>query len=405
MEVFVARQPIFDTADRVVGYELLHRSSAANSFSGVDGRLATGQLLSENMLGDAWEALTSGVPAWINFPEELLLDGSATLVPTDQIVVEVLEDVRGGDDIVEACHALRRQGYRLAADDVVDADDPNPLLDIADIVKVDFREATPTSRAALARRFHRKTLLAEKVETQLERQIAVDLGYTLLQGYYLHHPTMVQQRAIDRTRFGILAVLQAVTEDPMDFAKVEQALKSEVALTDKLLRYLNSAAFAWRRQITSLRAALVTLGELQTRRWVSVIALSTISADKPSEVLVSTLMRARMCEELAAFLGPRASGLDLFLAGLYSQMHLLMDADRDTTLRQAPLPEHIRAALLDEHGVLWDVLELVRRWEMGDWKGVEAGAHKAGVDVRELPGCYSKALEFVGSLDNLGAAA
>jgi hypothetical protein len=116
-------------------------------------------------------------------------------------------------------------------------DDDNPLLDIVDVIKVDFREAAAAQRAALAKRFGgRARLLAEKVETRAEQAAALDLGYELLQGYYLHEPVMVARRTIDRTRMGVLSVLGAVSKDPMDFAEVEDAVKREVAITDKLLR-------------------------------------------------------------------------------------------------------------------------------------------------------------------------
>ena len=395
MHVFVARQPIFDVRERVVGYELLHRSGLGNAFSGLDGTVATGQLLSDSVLSDSWRVLTSGCPAWVNFPAPLLLDGSATLVPPDHMVVEVLEDVDVDEEVLAACRDLQDRGYRVAADDVVDPDDDNPLLAIADIVKVDFRQTTNLERMALARRFRGRTqLLAEKVETRADRRLAQDLGYELLQGYFLRQPVTVQQAAIDRTRLGVLGALNAVMRDPIDFGEVEDALKREVALTDKLLRYLNTAQFAWRRRTTSLRDVMVALGERNLRRWMSVAALATISAEQPDELLTSTLVRARMCELLAPWTNPPAEGLDLFLTGLYSQMHLLMGTDLATTLEQAPVPEVVRGALEGKPGTLAEALTLAGSWETADWASVRASAGRLGVAVERLPDLYADALAF-----------
>lgn len=396
VQVFVARQPIYDTTERVVGYELLHRSGELNRFSGIDGTVATGQLLSDSVLTGSWRCLTGGTPAWVNFPASLLLEGSAQLVPPDQLVIELLESIRSSDEVLEACKDLKSRGYRLAADDVIDSDDDSPLLSLADIVKVDFRQTTPSQRIALSRRFRGKAqLLAEKVETRSEQRLAENLGFELLQGFFLHEPIMVRQHAVDHTRLGVLAVLEAVMRDPLDFDAVEHALKREVSLTDKLLRYLNSARFAWRRQTTSLRAALVALGEINVRRWVAVAALSTIAADAPDELLVSTLIRARMCESLCPFLPGNVDALDLFLTGLYSQIHLLLGMTYHQALEQAPIPDAVRSALENASGVLALALELVTCWEAADWAQVDALTQRLGMAASDLPACYEAALTFV----------
>jgi EAL and modified HD-GYP domain-containing signal transduction protein len=399
MDVFVARQPIFDTRTRVVGYELLHRAGAQNRYIGPDALTATRQLLAEQLLSDNWYRLTSGRPAWVNFPGELILDGSVTLVPPERMVVELLESIVVDDVVVSACEDLEDRGYILAADDVSDPEDANPLLDIVEIIKVDFRSANAAQRAALAERFAgRARLVAEKVETRAEQAEAIELGYDLLQGYFLREPAMVARRSLEQTRVGVLAALGAVSRDPMDFDEVEEAIKREMALTDKLLRYLNSAVFGWQGRVTSIRGALVALGEKQIRRWVSVVAVSTVAVDRPPELIASALIRARMCEQIAVAHSVHVPHLDLFLTGLYSQMHLLMDMDLETTMAEAPVPDIVRRALLGRSGPLWNALELVVAWETGDWDGVAAAAEALDLPLDALPTWYAEALEFADAL-------
>lgn len=399
MDVFVARQPIFDTRLRVVGYELLHRAGAQNVYTGPDELTATRQLLDEHLLSDNWHHLTGGRRAWVNFPTDLLLDGTALLVPPERMVVELLEWIVVDSDMVAACEDLVAHGYVLAADDVTSPDDTNPLLDLVEVVKVDFRAAGPVERAGLAARFGGRTrLLAEKVETRAEQAEAIELGYELLQGYFLREPAMVKQRAIDKSRVGVLSALRAVSRDPMDFDEVEDTIKHEVALTDKLLRYLNSAVFGWQTRVTTIRAALVALGELQIRRWVSVVAVSTVAVDQPPELIGTALVRARMCELVAEDPQVHASALDLFLVGLYSQMHVLMGTDLETTMTSAPVPEVVREALLGRSGPLWQVLELVTAWEQGDWEAVGPLADRVGVRPEQLPDRYADALVFADAI-------
>lgn len=205
MDVFVARQPIFDMRTRVVGYELLHRAGAQNMYVGPDALTATRQLLAEQLLSDNWYRLTSGRPAWVNFPGELILDGSATLVPPERMVVELLEGIVVDDVVVAACEDLEARGYILAADDVSDPEDTNPLLDIVEIIKVDFRAANSAQRSALAERFaDRARLVAEKVETRAEQAEVINLGYELLQGPTLrciHRMRVLNDRAPPPDRF------------------------------------------------------------------------------------------------------------------------------------------------------------------------------------------------------------
>lgn len=405
MEVFVARQPIFNVEERVVGYELLHRAGPTNQFANIDATTATSQLLSDNLLSaDGWHSLTGGRRAWVNFPASLLLDGSAMLVPPEHMVVELLEDIVVDDAVVEACKDLVERGYVLAADDVVSPDDSSPLLDLVDIVKVDFRLANGAQRAGLADRFrgHRR-LLAEKVETRAERTEAEDLGYGLLQGFFLHEPAMVSRRTIDQTRVGALSLMNVISKNPMDFAEVEEAIKREVALTDKLLRYLNSVAFGWKTRITTIRRALVALGEVQVRRWVSVAVVSAVAADRPDELMVSTLMRARLCELLSAAPRMEAAPFELFLTGMYSQMHVLIGAEPEAMIAEAPVPDSVRSALLDKTGPLSTALQLVTCWEAGDWDGVGARADALGLQITDLPDYYVRAVEFADSIRADGA--
>lgn len=393
MDVFVARQPIFDTTEQVVGYELLHRVDATNSYDGTDAVAATGQLLSDHLLTDSWDLLTGGRRAWVNFPAALLLSGAAQLVPPKRLVVELLEDIAVDADVVDACRRLADCGYTLAADDVVDADDDNPLLDLVDVVKVDFRAASGAARRELADRFRgRARLLAEKVETRADLATAVELGYDLLQGYVLRQPAVVSRGAIDQSRLGLLAVVAAVARRPMDVDEVAGAIKGDVALTDRFLRYLNSAAFGWRDRVETIGQGLVRLGEVQIRRWTTINALSAVNPDNPDEVVVATLVRAHLCEQLADLLPWDLSAFELFLTGIYSRIDVLLGTDLATAVRQAPVPPAVRHALLERDGPLWRTLQLVTAWEDGDWASVVATTDELRVDRGEVARCYTEAI-------------
>ena len=119
MDVFVARQPIFNRKKKLYAYELLFRSGMSNSFPGLNGDIATSSLLSSSFFTVGIDKISGGRRSFINFTEDLLVRGAPTLFPSRKIIVEILETVRPSEEIVDACRDLQKKGYSLALDDFV----------------------------------------------------------------------------------------------------------------------------------------------------------------------------------------------------------------------------------------------------------------------------------------------
>lgn len=191
---FIARQPIFDVQRKLVAYELLFRDSEENHCAEPDLNFASRQMMSTAMLLGL-DVLSSGHTIYVNCTEELLCGGYPTLFPAKQTVVEVLETVKPNPAVVTACRELKAAGYAIALDDFEDTPDQFPLIEIADIIKVDFRLTSSAERVALIRRYSNngRRMLAEKVESDEEVSAAAQQGYTLFrdifsanQGFSLH---------------------------------------------------------------------------------------------------------------------------------------------------------------------------------------------------------------------------
>lgn len=398
-DVFIARQPILDRNDLVAGYEILFRSGPENRFAGGDADMASSQGLERALMTFGFDELTNGRPAFINLSRQVLLTELYTLLPADRSVIELLETVEPDHEVIAAVERLKKSGYRLALDDFVYTPAADPLLALADIVKIDFRNPEARTPEAIARaRRHGARLLAEKVETRDERDTAAEQGFDWFQGYYFCRPEMMQNRSQAPSRLNYLRMLREVGQHEIEFERVEAIIREEVAFSVRLLRYLNSAGFGWRHQVETIDHALRLLGVKQLRKWVSAVATVGLSSGKPPELVTTALLRARLAELLAGPVGLDNSDLDLFFAGLLSVMDAVMDQPLEQLVGSLSLSPPLAAALLRREPPFGPVLDLVVAQERGEWSRMEALAEQLGARTTHVQEAYQTASNWAAEI-------
>lgn len=401
MDLFVARQPIFDRHRKVVAYELLFRSGLQNAFGNADPTKASRQMLDTTLLGFGLDALIGDKFGYFNATRDVLVNQHWSLLPRERTVIEVLETVEPDAEVVAACQAAKTGGYRLALDDFVFRPDYEALLKLTDVVKVDFLATRGAERQQLAQQFVPRgiTMLAEKVENYEEYQAGLDAGYELFQGYFFCKPEMVTGKDVPAVKSNLLRLIQEINRPDVDFDNLERIIKSEVALSVRLLRYLRSAGFGWRHDIESIGQALRVLGESNTRKWASLVALTMIGEDKPAELITTSLVRAQLCEQLGieANLPDRQS--DLFLAGLLSTLDALLDKPMGEILSQLAITDEIRSALSGGDTALGETLQLAVSYDRADWERVAQLAPRMALPAPVLPIAYRHAVEWVNTLN------
>ena len=393
VDIFAARQPIFDRDLRVVGYELLYRQGNRNQFDAIDPDVASAQLLEHMLLGFGMHSLTRERFAFVNMTRHMLTHQLYSLLPAQRSVLELLETVRPDAEVIAACARARSQGYKLALDDFRYRPEYEPLLAMADIIKVDFREHTGAERVALAQRLRSTSamLLAEKVESHQDVQHARELGFTLFQGFFFARPEMMRAKDRSPARLTYLQLLRAVNRPETDFAEVERLVQQDVALSLKLLRYLRSAHFVG-HDVGSIRQALLTLGEHGMRRWAALVAVMGLGQGKPSELVVMALTRARFAELIAPALGQQGHELEMFLTGLLSLADALTDQPLAEALAPLGLSVPIRQAILEHGPPFGEGLVLARIWEQGDWDAAPACLERLGLSEEAVQSTYADAV-------------
>ena len=388
---YVARQPIVDGEEKVFGYELLFRDGLENAFSGDTDEASRATLDRSLLMG--LDILCDGRRAFVNCTRDTLIKGLVTLLPSNITVVEILETVPADPDVVAACRSLKEAGYMIALDDYVANDRRAALTELADIIKVEMQLTTEAERLTLIKTLGgRSRMLAEKIETQAEFVRARDHGFVYFQGYFFRRPEMMNTRDLPANRMNYLRMLQEVSRPELNLPRLERLIKSEASVCYRLLRYLNSAMFEFQSEIHSVRHALSILGERDVRRWVRLVAAVGAGQDKPSDLVLSALVRGQFGELLAPRVQHGES--DLFLLGLLSLIDAMLEMSMAEVLEKIPLDQATKAVLLGQPSMLRPVFQLMLAHESGEWEASAELSRSLQMDPEEVAGLYWQAQQW-----------
>ena len=393
--VHVARQPIFDRNQNVFGYELLFRSQNGSVYDGVDGDQATNSVIVNSFLLIGMQTMTNGKKAFINFTANSLKNSIPSMLPKERIAVEILEDVKPDEEIIATCKKLKQEGYLLVLDDFVFKTEYMPLIELADIIKVDFRATGLKEREKLLQYLQNYSvkLLAEKVETQEEFQDALRMGYSYFQGYFFCKPVVVSHKDLPGYKKNYISILAAINQPYLEFGQIETILKKDVSLSYKLLKFINSSFFGLQNKINSLRQALALLGKKNLAKWVSLMVLRSVGEDKPGELILNSLIRARFAEGLASAKMSKRQVADAFLMGLFSHIDVLLDRPLEEVLDGISLGTEIKEALLEKkYNQFTQLYKLIQAYERGEWERSSYYAKKMGLDERIILKSYRESL-------------
>jgi EAL and modified HD-GYP domain-containing signal transduction protein len=388
---FIGRQAILDRKMHLYGYELLFRSGTDNAFSG-DSEDATNGTIDSCL---SMIACSSPTNLFVNCTRSSLVNMSLKLLPNRTVVLEILEDVPQDRELVNACKELKRCGYRLALDDFSADESKLELVEIADYVKIDFRASDAAARQEIYRMFRhtRATFLAEKVETLAEVRMAQAEGCSLFQGYFHSRPEIIAEAQLSTVQSNYFQLLTALAEFPLDVRRVERLLMAEPSLCYRLLRLANSAVYGLRLQVSTIQAALHTVGEDAFRKLVTVVLAGKMCQSTADRDVEQAIERACFCEALAPILNE--SPAELYMVGMLSLMDRMLNIPMHRLLELIPVDARIQQALLGSPVGMGRALELCRYHEHG---GDSQGLTHPDAFVPDSASYYFEALLAAGSL-------
>jgi EAL and modified HD-GYP domain-containing signal transduction protein len=400
MDVYVARQPIFDRNMNVFGYELLYRRSMNNFYEGIDDDQATAELINNAFLTMHSHDLTGGTRAFINFSQEMLIEEIPLLLPADSTVVEVLERVEINKDVIDACKKLSERGYIIALDDFVFNESYLPLMEIAKIVKIEFSAVDYKLQRKLIKRYKDKIkFLAEKVETREEYQLAMDMGYDYFQGYFFSKPVIIKGKEIDSLNINLIKIMNILNQKEPEYHKIAEIIETDLGLSYKLLKLANSVFFGSRNKILFIKQALVQLGIIEIRKWIYVMMMKDIQIIENKELIKTCFVRARFMELLALELGKKDRQFEYFMTGMFSSIDVLLNKNMKEIVDSLVLTDDVKDALLGEDNEIKRALDMVINYELLKLDGLEMNKTTSGIAQERLMDMYIEALIWVLNLD------
>ncbi len=392
--VAISRQPILSATGDVFGYELLHSGADA------DDPQSTARALSDTLLSVGLDELTDGHPAFLSMTRELLLSDACRVLPPAHAVFELDGTVAVDKELVTACRDLQGSGYSIALHGFTPKTPAEELLPFMRFVKVDAVATPAQERSQLARHLaHRGLrLIAERVGTRALVRDTQSVGFDLFQGFFFCEPLIVRSKPLPGRQLAYLNLLAALNKPTLTMGELEELVKHDASITLRVLQCVNSAAFGVRREISSLREALVLLGTGTIARWATIWAMAGLNSG-PTEVVTMAVLRGRCCELMGDRL-EQGTGADLFLLGLCSLLETMLGVPMLKVLEEMPLSAEIRMALLGAPGNERSLLDAVIAYERGNWEDAEQRCDLIGLPRDAAPRAYSDALRWAAKLSS-----
>lgn len=350
------------------------------------------------------EHVTGDLPAYINFHADTLIRHFPSFLHPDRVVIEILEDVEISAPLISAIKSLKEKGYKLALDDHDFDPKWDVLLPYIDIIKVDV---LTISVLEISKKIHslkswNGILLAEKVEQKRQFEQLKLLGFTMFQGYFFARPEMLKQKKLSTTKQNILDLISHSSKVKLDFDAINDIFCSDPALTYKLLRFINSPTYGCTQEITSLKHALVYIGELELKKFIALLSLSDLSENKCSEIMRLSLIRAKFCEQISLQRQDQQNPPKAFLTGILSLIDGILDYELHLVLEALPIHQDIKAALRQEESQLSQYLSLATAVEQGLWKDCQLILTSLSVDMLFCFNTYMQAIEWADEMLTCG---
>jgi EAL and modified HD-GYP domain-containing signal transduction protein len=386
---FLGRQPIVDSNEIIYGYELLFRDDSYHNVAIIKDAFGAITTTLFNVLSRFGVSDLIGEKyGFINLNREFLLSEFVELIPKDNFVLEILENTKVDDLVLNRICELKSRGYKFALDDFVfDAsyiENFKPLLDKVQYIKVDYplvKSLDLEQKIKILNKLSAK-LVAEKLENFEEYKKCKELGFHLFQGYFFARPTIFETQYFDPSKVTVVKIINMINQDkPINY--IVQVFEIDPILSFNFLKFINSAAFFFRTNIKSIRHAISLIGLKKLENWLLLMSFANKHGKKSvhSPLFQTAVIRAKTMELLAQKVFHDEEKKDeAFLAGLLSLIDILFGKSKNELIKSLGLDIKIEKAILEYEGKLGVMLQAVIYDEDEDFDNLKSSLEKLNIE-------------------------
>jgi EAL and modified HD-GYP domain-containing signal transduction protein len=403
---YVARQAIYNVDKRVFAYELLFRDGDSNCFPDMSPDEATSSMIANSHLTVGIEDITFNKPAFINFHKDTLLYRFPSTLDPLSVVIEIVETVEVNDELVQACKHIRDLGYQLALDDYDFASRWDIFLPFVDFIKVEVEEIEKQGAAAVTKiqalNAQGIKIIAEKVETHEQFERFKNMGVKLFQGYFLARPEMIRHRDLNASLHSVTELVGLSHSSNFDTKEVVKVIERDVGLSYKLMRFINNPMINKRQKIESLQHAINYMGHVEIKKFIALLALANMRGEKPTELLIQSLVRARFCSLMSIELELPENPPTSFILGLFSMLDALLDQPMEGLAEKLPVGEELRDALCRKNvdSTMGLQMRACIAFEEANWDEIDYIALQFDLTGARLYTLYYEAMHWAESMNS-----
>ena len=387
-DIFITRQPIYDDGTNAVAYELLFQNLTEDD-SRINYDDATTEVLINSLVEVGLPNIAENKLAFISISPKYISGELPVVLQDSNVVLQIAAQFADLEKLPDQIRKLKEAGFPIALKGFLFDSSTASLAQLANYVKVDISrlsEEELLQQLELLKATN-ATVIAEKVATQNDFAHCKELGFAQFQGYFFCEPNVIKAQRTPTSRLAVLHLLSEIQNPNVTFTDLEKLIAKDVTLSYRILRYINSAMYSLPHKIESIRHALTMLGLRAVKNWVTVLAQSRFD-DKPYELMITSLIRARMCEILAEALDIKHEAT--FVVGLFSTLNALLDRPMEEVLQELPLTEEVNQAILEKQGPLGQILQCTMAYEQGDWDQLP----DLGLDNTTVKNAYLEAIQW-----------
>lgn len=402
METYIVRQPIVDRNEDVYGYDILYNENQVNGNLVRTDASVAGTI--ENFLLQVnSDKFLEGKTAFLTFTPTLILKNVPKIFSPQKLIIQIEDATVVHPLAMQILRRFKKQGYRIAVRGFDFSSRYFSLLEILDILKLDFSDIHNESLPNIVNisQSFNKQIIAYNVNNQESYEYAVGMGVDYIEGSYLGSSQSAPVHNMNYIQSNFFQLMVAVTRDEPNVEEIETLISRDVSLTFSLLRLVNSAYFALRNRVKSVQQALVILGLGQLKHWIYLLSFKPDSDDVPLQLIKSSFMRATFCSTLLEYAQdmPIARS-EAYLMGMFSTLDALMHVPLEVALDGLSLSDEIRNALIKKEGRCGALYDLVLSYEIADWKNMTACAQTLGIPMHIITQKYFECVEEVNNTWN-----